>query len=118
MEVKIKKRKKRKKSSQRSCNAVEADNARDREARSDYSAASCHDRHLGHSPVQARIGSCETELAPVTLGATTFQLTRQRAKREYSLAAISVCVIAERVLTASFHSSFATCIPHHQDYRS
>lgn len=38
--------------------------------------------------------------------------------RVSSLAAIAVCAIAERVLMANFHSSFETCIPHHQDCRS
>ncbi|KAG0443820.1 hypothetical protein HPB47_014488 [Ixodes persulcatus] len=37
------------------------------EVRSDCSAGSSRDRHLGHSPPQARIESCETELFPVTL---------------------------------------------------
>lgn len=36
--------------------------------------------------------------------------------REYYLpAAMAVCATAKRVLTASFHSSFATRIPNHQN---
>lgn len=43
---------------------------------------------------------------------------RARERKKRSLAAIAVCPTAERVVTASFHSSFVRCIPHHQECQS
>lgn len=77
-------------------------------------------RHLTHAHEQPVREASAVTLQTLSIVSTSpspkSRLSVGVANKEYSLAAIAEGATAERVLTASFHSYFATCVLHYRAF--